>query len=155
MKARIKWVEGATFVAESGSGHALVIDGPPGHGGRNLGARPMETVLMGLGACSAFDVVSILAKARQRADSVHVELDAERADAVPAVFTRIHLHYVIRGRGVKAATVARAVALSVDKYCSVTAMLRPQVQISHDWHIEEDQAPVDDTVPAASPDASA
>jgi putative redox protein len=138
MKARIKWVEGATFVAESGSGHALVIDGPPDHGGRNLGARPMETVLMGLGACSAFDVVSILAKTRQRVSSAHVELDAERADAVPAVFTRIHLHYVIRGRGVTPAAVARAVELSVDKYCSVTAMLRPHVAISHDWRIEED-----------------
>lgn len=140
MKARIKWVEGSTFVAESGSGHALVIDGPPEHGGRNLGARPMETVLMGLGACSAFDVVSILAKARQQVSSCHVELDAERADAVPAVFTRIHLHYVIRGRAVKPAAVARAVELSVDKYCSVTAMLRPRVAISHDWHVEDEVA---------------
>jgi putative redox protein len=138
MQARIKWVEGATFVAESGSGHAVVIDGPAEHGGRNLGARPMETVLMGLGACSAFDVVSILAKARQQVSACYVELDAERADAVPAVFTRIHLHYVVRGRAVKPAAVARAVKLSVDTYCSVTAMLRPHVAISHDWRIEDD-----------------
>lgn len=138
MKARIKWVEGATFVAESGSGHAIVMDGPPDHGGRNLGPRPMETVLMGLGACSAFDVVSILGKSRQQVSSCHVELEAQRADAVPAVFTRIHLHYVVRGRAVKPAAVARAVQLSVDRYCSVTAMLRPHVDISHDWRIEDD-----------------
>lgn len=138
MKARIKWVEGATFVAESGSGHAIVMDGPPDHGGRNLGPRPMETVLMGLGACSAFDVVSILGKSRQQVSSCHVELEAERADAVPAVFTRIHLHYVVRGPALKPAAVARAVELSVDKYCSVTAMLRPHVAISHDWSIEDD-----------------
>ncbi len=138
MKARIKWVEGATFVAESGSGHAVVIDGPPDHGGRNLGMRPMEAVLMGLGACSAFDVVSILSKARQRVTGCHVELEAERADSVPKVFTRVHMRYVVRGHGVKPAAVERAVDLSVNKYCSATAMLRPHVEIRHEWVIEED-----------------
>ena len=140
MKARVKWVEGATFVAESGSGHALVVDGPPDHGGRNLGPRPMEMVLMGLGTCSAFDVVQILGKARQRVSSCHVELEAERADAVPAVFTHIHLRYVVRGTAVKPSVVARAVELSVDKYCSATAMLRESASITHDWVIEEDAA---------------
>ena len=101
MKARIKWVEDVAVVAESGSGHAIVIDGPPDHGGRNLGPRPMEMVLMGLGACSAFDVVSILEKSRQRVSSCHVELDAERADAVPAVFTRVHMRFVVRGQSVR------------------------------------------------------
>jgi putative redox protein len=138
MKARIKWVEGATFMAESGSGHAVIIDGPPDHGGRNLGMRPMEAVLTGLGSCSAFDVVSILKKARQNVSSCHVELDAERADTVPAVFTRIHMHYVIRGQNVKAKAVERAIELSVDTYCSATAMLKPRVEITHGWSIEEE-----------------
>lgn len=141
MKARIKWVEGVAFIAESGSGHAVVIDGPPDHGGRDLGPRPMEMVLMGLGACSAFDVVSILGKARQQVESCHVELEAERADAVPAVFTRVHMHYVVRGREVRESAVERAVRLSVDKYCSATAMLRPGVEITHDFVIEDDAAP--------------
>ena len=140
MKARIKWVEDVSFVAESGSGHAIVIDGPPDHGGRNLGMRPMEALLAGLGSCSAFDVVSILRKSRQDVTSCHVELDAERADAVPAVFTRIHMHYVVRGRNIKAAAVQRAVKLSVETYCSATAMLKSQVAITHDWEIEEEPA---------------
>jgi len=138
MKARVKWVEGASFVAESGSGHAVVIDGPPDHGGRNLGMRPMEAVLIGLGSCSAFDVISILRKSRQKVTSCHVELDAERADGIPAVFTRIHMHYVVRGHAVKPAAVERAVQLSVDTYCSATAMLKPHVAITHDWRIEDD-----------------
>lgn len=139
MKARIKWVEDVSFVAESGSGHAVVIDGSPEHGGRNLGMRPMEAVLIGLGSCSAFDVVTILRKSRQKVTSCHVELEAERADAVPAVFSRIHMHYVIRGHSIKPAAVQRAVSLSVETYCSATAMLRPQVEITHDWVIEEDE----------------
>ena len=138
MKARIKWLEGSSFEAESDSGHTLLIDGPPDHGGRNLGMRPMEAVLIGLGSCSAFDVVSILRKSRQRVTGCHVELDAERATTVPAVFTRIHMHYVVRGHAVKPAAVERAVKLSVDTYCSATAMLKPHVEITHDWRIEED-----------------
>lgn len=153
MKARIKWIEGVSFVAESGSGHAMVIDGSPDHGGRNLGMRPMEALLAGLGSCSAFDVVAILRKSRQDVTSCHVELDAERADAVPAVFTRIHMHYVIRGRNIKSAAVQRAVKLSVETYCSATAMLKSQVAISHDWEIEEEPAPKQ--VPAEQASAAA
>jgi putative redox protein len=138
MKARIKWIEGSSFEAESDSGHTLLIDGPPDHGGRNLGMRPMEAVLIGLGSCSAFDVVSILRKSRQQVTGCHVELDAERATTVPAVFTRIHMHYVVRGHAVKPAAVERAVKLSVDTYCSATAMLKPHVEITHDWRIEDD-----------------
>jgi putative redox protein len=138
MKARIKWLEGSSFEAESGSGHTLRIDGPADHGGRNLGMRPMEAVLIGLGSCSAFDVVSILRKSRQQVTGCHVELDAERATTVPAVFTRIHMHYVVRGHAVKPAAVQRAVKLSVDTYCSATAMLKPRVEITHDWRIEDD-----------------
>ncbi len=138
MKARIKWVEGASFVAESGSGHAFVIDGPPEHGGRNLGVRPMEAVLIGVGACSAFDVVGILRKARQQVSACHVELEADRADTPPKVFTRIRMLYVVRGRALRPSSVERAVKLSVEKYCSATAMLRPQVEIRHEWRIEED-----------------
>jgi len=138
MKARIKWIEGSSFEAESDSGHTLLIDGPPDHGGRNLGMRPMEAVLIGLGSCSAFDVVSILRKSRQQVTGCHVELDAERATTIPAVFTRIHMHYVVRGHAVKPAAVERAVKLSVDTYCSATAMLKPHVEITHDWRIEDD-----------------
>ena len=138
MKARIKWVEGASFVAESGSGHAIVIDGPPDHGGRNLGMRPMEAVLLGLGSCSAFDVVSILRMARQKVTSCHVELEAERATTVPAVFTRIHMRYVVRGHAVKAAAVERAVKLSVETYCSATAMLKPRVEMTYECCIEDE-----------------
>jgi putative redox protein len=141
VKARIKWVEGAAFMAESGSGHAVVIDGPPEHGGRDLGMRPMEALLAGLGACSAFDVVSILSKSRQRVTACHVELDAERADTIPKVFTRVHMHYVVKGHSVRASAVARAVQLSVEKYCSATAMLTPKVVISHDYRIEEEEIP--------------
>ena len=137
MKARIKWVEGVSFVAESGSGHAVVLDGSPDHGGRNLGMRPMEAVLIGLGSCSAFDVVTILRKSRQKVTSCHVELDAERADRIPAVFTKIHMHYVVRGYALKPAAVQRAITLSVDTYCSASAMLKPHVAITHDWCIED------------------
>ncbi len=140
MKARIKWNEHVSFVAESGSGHAILIDGSPEHGGRNLGIRPMEALLMGLGACSAFDVIQILKKSRQPVSDCYVELDAQRADSIPAVFTHIHMQFVIRGRGLKPARIARAVELSVDKYCSASAMLRPQVDIQYDWRIEDDSA---------------
>ncbi len=138
MKARIKWNEQVSFVAESGSGHAILIDGAPEHGGRNLGIRPMEAVLMGLGSCSAFDVVQILKKSRQSISDCVVELDAQRADSIPAVFTHIHMTFVIRGRDLKPASIARAVELSVDKYCSATAMLRPGVDIRYEWRIEDE-----------------
>lgn len=140
MKARIKWVEQASFVAESGSGHALVMDGAPEFGGRNLGVRPMEAVLMGIGACSAFDVVSILKKSRQRVSDCVVELEAERAPEPPRVFTRIRMIFRVCGTKLDASRVHRAVRLSAEKYCSATAMLRDRVDISHAVVIEETAA---------------
>ena len=137
MKARVKLAEGMTFVAESGSGHAVVVDASPDHGGRNLGARPMELVLMGLGTCSAIDVLHILRKGRQSVTDCVVDLDGQRADKDPKVFTRIHLHYVVTGRALDATQVERAITLSKDKYCSATAMLAKTAEISVDFEIRE------------------
>jgi putative redox protein len=137
MKARIKWVEGVSFVAETGSGHALVVDGAPEAGGRNLGPRPMELVLAGTAACTAFDVVWILKKARQPAAECTVEAEAERAAEEPRVFTRIHLVYRVRGKGLKRAQVERAVKLSKDKYCSATLMLAKTADITFEIAFEE------------------
>lgn len=138
MKARVQWAGEALFLGESGSGHAVVMDGPPEAGGRNLGIRPMEMLLIGLGGCSNFDVVSILRKGRQPVESCEVFLDAERADEEPKVFTQIHLHFVVKGRGLKEAQVKRAVELSAEKYCSASIMLgRAGVEISHDYEIVE------------------
>jgi putative redox protein len=137
MKARVQLVEGMTFVAESGSGHALVVDASPDVGGRNLGARPMELVLMGTGACSAIDVVHILRKARQGVNGCVVELEAERAAEDPKVFTRIHFHYVVTGKALAAAQVERAIKLSKDKYCSATAMMAKSAEIGWDYEIRE------------------
>lgn len=137
MKASIRWVDGVQFVGESGSGHAVVIDGPPEAGGRNAGIRPMELVLTGLGACTAFDVVTILRKSRQQVTDCRAELDAERSETVPQVFTRIHIHFVVTGRTLKPAAVERAVRLSAEKYCSATLMLRDAVDITHDFEILE------------------
>ena len=136
MKAAVKWIDGVAFVGETGSGHAVVLDGAPAAGGRNIGPRPMEIILVGLGACSAFDVVSILRKARQAVTDCRVELEAERADAVPAVFTRIRMVFVVSGKDLRESAVRRAVDLSAEKYCSATAMLRPSVEISHEYRIE-------------------
>lgn len=139
MNARVKWVQDVMFVTESGSGHAVVVDGAPEYGGRNLGPRPMELLLMGLGGCTAFDVVTILKKARQDVTSCVAELEAERADAVPAVFTKIHVRFLVKGRGLKEAQVKKAVDLSADKYCSASIMLgQAGVVITHDYVIEED-----------------
>jgi len=139
MKARIKWVDGVMFVAESGSGHAVVVDGAPEYGGRNMGPRPMELLLMGLGGCTAFDVMTILKKSRQDVTSCEAELSAERADAVPAVFTSIHVHFILKGRGLKDVQVKKAVDLSADKYCSASIMLgQAGVVITHDYEIIED-----------------
>lgn len=138
MEATIKWVEDAMFLAESGSGHSVVMDGPPDHGGRNMGVRPMEMLLMGLGGCSAFDVMSMLKKSRQDVVDCRAELKAERADAVPAVFTRIHLHFVVTGKQLKENQVARAVSLSAEKYCSASIMLEAAgVEITHTHEIRE------------------
>jgi putative redox protein len=123
MKARVKWNEGMSFVGEGGSGHAVVIDGAPENGGRNLGLRPMELVLIGAAGCTAFDVVLILKKARQPVADCVVEAEATRAEAEPRVFTRIHLKYTVAGQGLDVRQVERAVALSKDKYCSATIML--------------------------------
>lgn len=137
MKATIKWVDGVSFVGESESGHAVVIDGPPDAGGRNIGMRPMEMVLVGMGACTAFDVVSILQKARQPVSDCRVELQAERADEIPKVFTRIHVHFVVSGKDLKPAQVERAVKLSAEKYCSASIMLGKTAEITHDYEIVE------------------
>ncbi|MFU8838200.1 MAG: OsmC family protein [Thiohalomonadaceae bacterium] len=138
MKARIKWLENATFVAESGSGHALVMDGPADFGGRNLGVRPMEMVLMGMGGCTAFDVMMILQKARQEVRDCVVELSAERAETEPKVFTKIHVHFVISGKDLKESRVQKAVELSAEKYCSASIMLgNAGVEITHDYAIIE------------------
>ena len=137
MNATITWVDGAMFVGASGSGHAVIMDGPADHGGRNLGVRPMEMLLLGLGGCTAFDVVDILKKARQPVRDCRVEIAAARADAVPSVFTRIHIHFVIAGAGLSEKHVARAVDLSATKYCSASAMLeKGGVSITHDYAIE-------------------
>ncbi len=135
MKARVKWVEDVVFLGESGSGHAVVMDGAPESGGRNLGVRPMETLLIGLGGCSAFDVVSILKKGRQQVTDCVVEIDAERAESIPRVFTRIHMTYTITGRNLGEPQVRRAVELSAEKYCSATAMLRASAAITHEIRI--------------------
>lgn len=137
MKARIKWVDEAMFVGESGSGHAVVMDGPADGGGRNLGPRPMEMLLLGTGACSAYDVVHILRKGRHPVTDCVCELEAERADGVPAVFTKIHMHFIVTGTGLKAGVVQRAVELSAEKYCSASIMLGKSVEISHDFEVRE------------------
>ncbi|MGE3774774.1 MAG: OsmC family protein [Gammaproteobacteria bacterium] len=137
MKATIKWVDGVSFVGESGSGHAVVLDGPPDAGGRNVGMRPMEMLLVGMGGCTAFDVVSILQKARQDVTGCRVELSAERAEEIPKVFTHIHVHFVVTGRGLKAAQVERAVKLSAEKYCSASIMLGRTAAITHDFEVVE------------------
>ena len=139
MKASIQWVKDVSFVAESGSGHAVVLDGAPEYGGRNIGARPMELLLMGVGGCASFEVVTILKKARQQISDVRAELSAERADAVPAVFTKIHLHFIVTGKALKESQVKKAVELSAEKYCSASAMLMAGgVEIIHDYEVVEE-----------------
>ncbi len=138
MKARIKWVENVVFMGESGSGHSIVMDGPEDHGGRNVGARPMETLLIGMGGCASFDVVHILKKSRQDVTDCVTEIEAERADEVPSVFTKIHLKFIVRGRNLKEKQVARAVELSAEKYCSASIMLSSGgVEISHSYEVIE------------------
>lgn len=136
MKATITWKDGVSFEAHSGSGHSVVMDGPPDLGGRNLGPRPMEMLLMGLGGCSSFDVLTILQKSRQEVTDCRAELAAERADAVPAVFTKIHLHFIVTGRGLKDTIVRRAVSMSAEKYCSASIMMAAAgVDVSHSYEI--------------------
>jgi putative redox protein len=137
MKARIQLVEGMTFVAESGSGHAVVVDASPDVGGRNLGARPMELVLMGTGSCSAIDVMHILRKARQAVTGCVVELEAERAAEDPKVFTRIRMRYVVTGKALAPAQVERAIKLSKEKYCSASVMLAKTAELEIGFEIRE------------------
>ncbi len=137
MKARIKWVENVSFIAESGSGHALVMDGAPEGGGRNIGPRPMEVLLMGAGGCTAYDVVHILRKSRAPVTDCELEIDSERASEDPKVFTKIHFHFIVTGHNLKSAQVERAVSLSAEKYCSASIMLAKTAQITHDFEIRE------------------
>lgn len=136
MQARVKWVEEVLFMGQSGSGHTIMMDGPEEVGGRNLAARPMEMLLMGLGGCSTFDVVSILKKSRQSVTGCEVEIRSERADTEPKVFTKIDLHFIVTGENLKESAVQRAVSLSAEKYCSASIMLeRAGVVVSHSYSI--------------------
>lgn len=137
MQARVKWVDHMTFLGESGSGHSVIMDGAPESGGRDLAARPMEMLLIGMGGCTVFDVVSMLKKSRQDIENIEVELTTERADEPPKVFTKIHAHFIVRGRGVKETQVKRAIELSADKYCSASIMLGKTAEITHDYEIQE------------------
>jgi putative redox protein len=138
MKAKVRWVDEVMFLGESGSGHSVLMEGPESSGGHNIGIRPMEMLLIGVGGCSSYDVVSILKKARQNVTGCVTELQAERADAVPAVFEKIHLHFRVSGKDLSEKQVAKAVALSAEKYCSATIMLeKGGVQITHDFEIVE------------------
>lgn len=137
MKARIKWVENVTFMGESGSGHCVIMDGAPEDGGRDLGVRPMEMLLLGMGGCTAFDVVLILKKARQPVTDCEVLMEAERANEIPRVFTKIHAHFVVTGNGLSDQQVKRAIQLSAEKYCSASIMLGKAAEITHDYEIVE------------------
>lgn len=138
MEGSVKWVDGALFLGESGSGHAVVMDGPEDLGGKNHALRPMEMLLLGTGGCALYDVVSMLKKSRQLVTACRVELQAQRADAVPAVFETMNLHFVVTGHGLKEAQVKRAVELSAEKYCSASIMLsKAGVKVSHSYAIEQ------------------
>lgn len=138
MQTTVHWLENVAFEAKSGSGHQVIMDGSPEYGGENRGPRPMELILMGLGGCASFDIVTILKKSRQEITDVVCELKAERADTIPAVFTKVHLHFVVTGRAVKEKQVAKAVELSAEKYCSASKMLTDGgVEITHDFEIIE------------------
>lgn len=136
MKGSISWQDGVSFLAESESGHSVVIDGPESAGGRNLGIRPMELVLLGVGGCTSFDVMSILQKSRQKVSSCVAQIEAERADEVPSVFTKIHFHFVVKGEKLRESLVERAISLSSEKYCSASIMLAAAgVEITHSFEI--------------------
>ena len=135
MKARIKWVEQVSFLGETESGHAVLMDGPPSGGGRNLGPRPMEMLLLGTGGCSAYDVIHILKKSRQQVTDCVVEIAAERAEEDPKVFTKIHFHFVVTGKDLKPEQVERAIHLSAEKYCSASIMLGKVADITHDFEV--------------------
>lgn len=136
MHVSVKWIDGVSFVGESETGHAVVMDGAPENGGRNIGMRPMEMLLIGLGGCTSFDVVTILKKARQQVIDCVAQINAERADEIPKVFTRIHVHFVVTGNDLNPTQVERAVKLSAEKYCSASIMLGKSVDITHDFEIK-------------------
>jgi putative redox protein len=139
MECKVKWTgDGMSFLAETGSNHLIAMDGAPEAGGRNLAPRPMEMLLAGTGGCTAFDVVMILKKGRHAITGCEVSLEAERADAEPKVFTRIHFHFTVRGKKLNPEAVARAIELSKDKYCSASIMLGKTAAITHDFEIIED-----------------
>lgn len=137
MKARIKWAGEASFIGETESSHAVVMDGPPEMGGRNIGPRPMEMLLLGTGGCTAFDVVHILKKSRQQITDCVAEIEAERASTDPKIFTRIHFHFIVTGKALKEEQVERAIKLSAEKYCSASIMLGKSADITHDFEIVE------------------
>ena len=141
MKARIKWIEGVSFAGQSGSGHNVVMDGAPEAGGRDLGPRPMEMLLLGLGGCAAFDVVQILRKGRESVEDCVVEMEAERANSIPKVFTRIHMAFTVTGLALDPAKVERAIKLSAEKYCSASAMLGKTAAITHSFEVLEPGEP--------------
>lgn len=137
MKARVKWVEDMSFLGMTESGHAVLMDGPPDAGGRNLGPRPMEMLLLGAGGCTSFDVVLILKKGRHAVSGCEVSIDAERATSDPKVFTKIHLHFVVSGKDLKPEAVERAIKLSAEKFCSATIMLGKSATVTHDFELAE------------------
>ena len=141
MKTQVKWRDGASFVGETESGHALVMDGPADFGGRNTGPRPMELLLTGLGGCTAFDVVMMLQKSRQNIHDCTVDINAARADAEPKVFTQIHIQFTVYGENLSDKQVARSVQLSAEKYCSASIMLGKTAEITHDYKIIQGPAP--------------
>ena len=141
MKTKIRWRDAASFVGETESGHAIVMDGPPDFGGNNTGPRPMELLLTGLGGCAAFDVIMMLQKSRQEIYDCTVDIDAERADSEPKVFTTIHIQFTVYGSNLSDKQVARAVELSATKYCSASIMLGKTAKITHDYTIIEGHAP--------------
>lgn len=136
MKARVKWLDNMSFVGESGSGHSVVMDGPPEFGGRDLGLRPMEMLLLGMGGCASFDVVSMLKKGKQDLVDCEVNITAERADSEPKVFTKIHMSFVISGNDLSDNRVKRAVELSAEKYCSASIMLGKTAEVTHSYEIK-------------------
>jgi putative redox protein len=139
MKARVKWVEQVSFLGETESNHAVLMDGSPAVGGRNLGPRPMEMLLLGAGGCTSFDVISILKKSRQAVTDCYVELDAERAETDPKVFTKIHMHFVVKGKDIKPEVVEKAIKLSAEKYCSASIMLGATAVVTHDFEVIQEQ----------------
>ncbi|OGS89128.1 MAG: peroxiredoxin [Gallionellales bacterium GWA2_59_43] len=138
MKARIKWVEQVSFLGETESGHAVLMDGAPAAGGRNLGPRPMEMLLLGAGGCTSFDVIAILKKSRQAVSDCYVEIEAERAETDPKVFTKIHMHFVVKGKDIKPEVVEKAIKLSAEKYCSASIMLGATAAMTHDFEVVQE-----------------